>query len=207
MRLVPDYKERNVDPVEHLWKLGYMRVTFYHNGILYVHNEKKYPSDKQLSIIKDIAIEGDHPSVIFDDGLRTKTIWSKSDVLQETTSINQLDALIKSWRKVKENDVVSGLRVKPNIPNTSSISASLTDYEEYGIREVPMDIFSLKGGEPALADAIQQNGWIEPLIVVVDGHPDGVAYILEGSHRIDALQTLGVKTFPALVILDLEDLE
>lgn len=204
-------RDYNDDPVVELWKRGFLRVTYMYDGSLIAHNEVHPPNDKQISVLKNIAVEGEHSKIEFDNGKdKPKILWSEFDVIQEenkTTSLTQLDALIKSWRKVKENDIVNGLEVKHNIPNISSISASLTNYKGYGIREVPIDIFSLEGGEPALANAIRQNRWIEPLIVVVDGHPDGVAYILEGSHRIDALKTLGVKTFPALVILDLEDLE
>lgn len=106
------------------------------------------------------------------------------------------------WKKVKAGDMVSGLTVRSGIPNMDSIDATLDDYTSLGLREVPMDIFELEPGQKKLAEAIEESGEITPLIVVVDGHEDGMAYILEGSHRIDALATLGVKSFPALVIYD-----
>ena len=113
----------------------------------------------------------------------------------------------RAWKKVEAGDIVSGLVVGSHIPNQDSISATLNDYETIGVREVPMDIFSLQPGNEPLANEIRESGRIDPLIVVVDGHPDGMAYILEGSHRIDALKYLGVKSFPALVVLDKEGLE
>jgi len=109
-------------------------------------------------------------------------------------------------------DVVSGLSVLPDIPNTSSISATLENYYVLpNVREVPMSDFEVTGksysvsenkyiGE--LAEKIKESKEIAPLIVVVD---DGGAYILEGSHRIDALYRLGVETFPALVVIEGED--
>ena len=97
-----------------------------------------------------------------------------------------------------------------NIPNVSSVSASLDNWDELpGIREVHMNEFegvtgrsySVKGNKAIknLADAIRSSGEITPLIVVID--IEG-SYILEGSTRIDALKRLGVNEFPALVIIE-----
>jgi len=47
-----------------------------------------------------------------------------------------------------------------------------------------------------------EEGITSPLIVVIDS--DG-PYILEGATRIDAIYNLGIKTFPALVVIDKED--
>ena len=110
--------------------------------------------------------------------------------------------------------VVSGLVVRDDVPNTESIPASLSRYEVLrGIREVPF-----KPGYKApwtgstyhlhrvdrLVEDIRASGEINPLIIVEDGHPEGY-YVLEGSHRFDALQILGLPTFPALVVIDLDD--
>lgn len=107
---------------------------------------------------------------------------------------------------------VSGLNVLTNIPNLSSISSSLDNYTILeGIREVPMSDFNITGKSYSVSEnqriseltkQIQQSQEIAPLIVVID--QEG-AYILEGSHRIDALYNLGVKTFPALVVEDIPD--
>jgi len=109
---------------------------------------------------------------------------------------------------------VSGLTISNEpIANTSSIGASLYDWEELpGIREMPIDDF----GDPKrffyakndfercreLAEEIKQSGEIMPLIVVVEKEGP---YILEGGHRILALYLLGIKTFPALVIISGDD--
>lgn len=107
-------------------------------------------------------------------------------------------------------DMVSGLRVTDDVPNTGSISASMTEYEILdGIREVPMSHFpgrkarSDRRGSSDLAKEIEENGWIDPLIVAIEA--DAVEkgpYILEGAHRLDALAELGKESFPALVVLD-----
>ena len=110
----------------------------------------------------------------------------------------------------KAGDIVDGRTVRADVPNTSSIASSLTDYEVLpGIREVPVI-----PGEPkfystseeartrALAEEIKESGEISPLILVL--RPDGTDDILEGAHRYDALRLLGAKSFPALVVRDME---
>jgi hypothetical protein len=104
---------------------------------------------------------------------------------------------------------VSGLEVVTPVPDMDSISGSLDEYTILpGIREVPLSDFSLTGRSYSvkrsewielLANKIADNGWIAPLIVVVDR--DG-PYILEGSSRSEALFRLGVKTMPAVVVID-----
>lgn len=107
--------------------------------------------------------------------------------------------------------IVSGLQVASEVPNTGSISASLNEWEELrGIREVPLSDFDAAPSDlfydkrdllrvKKLAETIRESGWISPLIVVID---DEGPYILEGAHRLGALYTLGVPTFPALVVQD-----
>jgi len=108
---------------------------------------------------------------------------------------------------------VDGLSVLEDIPNTSSISATFTNYEVIsGIKEVSMGLF---GGPESvfyakddfdrskrLAEEIREFGQIKPLIVAID--QDG-PYILEGAHRFVALHILGKKSFPALIVIDKDD--
>lgn len=54
-----------------------------------------------------------------------------------------------------------------------------------------------------LAEQILLSKEVDPLIVVEDAEGP---YILEGAHRFDALRELGAKSFPALVVLDLDSL-
>lgn len=107
--------------------------------------------------------------------------------------------------------VVDGLSVRKDVPNTSSISSSLEDYEILrGIREIPISSFEMHTYQPsysrsenqrvrALAAEIQQSREINPLIVVIDNEGP---YVLEGGHRYDALLMLGAKSLPALVVID-----
>jgi len=108
-------------------------------------------------------------------------------------------------------DIVSGLTVTNNIPNTSSISASLDDYRVlHDVRELPFSDFGDARSvfyasddfaqSHILAEQIRDSRRIDPLIVVID--EDG-PYILEGSHRFVALLELEMPTFPALVVEDL----
>lgn len=129
------------------------------------------------------------------------------------------EALIEKLPRVEEGEPCGGFKVRHGIDNTSSIGATLgDDYASHGVREVPM---GLLGPDPdpsvrarlardhriaKLAASIKESGELTPLIVVVNGlgrHQDGPAYVLEGSHRIDALEILEAKSFPALVIQDL----
>lgn len=107
-------------------------------------------------------------------------------------------------------DIVDGRKVRKHVPNESSIGASL--YSPVilpGIREVLMT--DLKGPGDRISDSerittlakeISISGEINPLIIVIG--EDG-PYVLEGSHRIDALYMLGAKSFPARVVIDTQD--
>ena len=104
---------------------------------------------------------------------------------------------------------IEGLEILDDIPNQGSISASFTDYEIIsGIREVDLANFtpSSKGvlNSPdivELAGQIKANKKIKPLIVAEDA--EGF-YILEGAHRFDAMQRLGKKKIPAMIVRDLD---
>jgi hypothetical protein len=106
--------------------------------------------------------------------------------------------------------MVGGLYVGDTVSNRSSIDASLDSYKILGIREVPYSVFEDQGAPvytnrseenytKELADKISESQELNPLIVVYD--KDGY-YILEGSHRFNALKELGIKSFPALVVKD-----
>ena len=101
--------------------------------------------------------------------------------------------------------IVSGLVVREEVPNLSSIDATFYDYTVLpGIREVSMSYFDAPPDvtkyTQQLAQQIKESGEINPLIVAVDliNGP----YILEGGHRYDALKILGVESIPAVVVLD-----
>ena len=117
-------------------------------------------------------------------------------------------------RTLSAGDIVNGMLVRKDIPNTSSIGASLTDYSTHGLQEVPMSAFDTVGKPKyrnaqeekrtkELARQIQENKELNPLIVVKDA--EGY-YILEGGHRFDALRELEIDSFPALMVHDLESL-
>ena len=115
---------------------------------------------------------------------------------------------------VKPGDKVSGLTVREEVPNVSSIPASLDDYEILsGIREVPRGAFdkeyldslsfeNLDKRTKDLARQIQESKEINPMIVGVDSKG---AYIIEGGHRFDALMAQDTKSIPAMVVIDKSD--
>lgn len=128
----------------------------------------------------------------------------------------------RKWAKAVYNDppqvlneiyppagnVVDGRIVRTYIPNTASIRATFNvgEYEVLpGVRVVNMDLMD-KDYIPTkdkrtlgLAEEIKESNEINPLIVAVD---DEGPYILEGGHRYDALEILGAKSFPALVVIE-----
>lgn len=115
---------------------------------------------------------------------------------------------------VRPGDKVSGLTVREEVPNVSSIPASLDDYEILsGIREVPRGAFdkeyldslsfeNLDNRTKDLARQIQESKEINPMIVGVDSKG---AYIIEGGHRFDALMAQDTKSIPAMVVVDKSD--
>jgi hypothetical protein len=102
---------------------------------------------------------------------------------------------------------------KNNIPNLESISSSLENYQDFGVRDVPLSLFNGLGKKSyynasdhamvdKLMESIRDKGIDSPLIVVIDGHSDGAGYVLEGGHRLAAAEELGLSSLPALVVYD-----
>jgi hypothetical protein len=117
-------------------------------------------------------------------------------------------------RYPKAGGVVDGREVLEYTPNLESIGASFSAGEHTvlpGVREVPVAAFeSLKPHDmfyaasdhervDRLAEAIKASGQIAPLIVA---HDEKGPYILEGAHRAAALQKIGAKSFPAVVVVE-----
>lgn len=105
---------------------------------------------------------------------------------------------------------VSGMTVRAQVPNRSSIRSSFENPEILkGIREIPMDDLrdpESKGYSAAddisrvdkLAGEIRQSGEINPLIVGID--ENGSLEVIEGRHRLEALAKNNAKSVPALVV-------
>jgi hypothetical protein len=130
---------------------------------------------------------------------------------QAIPSFDNPDDAIKHYegryKEVQEGDTVSGMKVRGQVDNMSSIAASIPNYEILdGLREVSMDDFPqppvVNKRTQALASAIKNSGEITPLIV---GFDQGGPYIVEGSHRYDALKINGAKSFPAVVVADRDE--
>jgi len=109
-----------------------------------------------------------------------------------------------------------GLTVREDVPNFSSISASLDNYEivpdiqDVSMKDIPFPQKENLFYSPDdfrrvedLAGQIKESQEINPLIVVQD--KEGT-YVLEGAHRLAALNELGVTSFPAVVVRDLDEL-
>ena len=143
---------------------------------------------------------------------------SNRDVMVHPGSFESYDDLVTSLERASrsgpETARIPALSVREGeVPNMSSISASLYNYEVLpGIRSVqikdfetdPHKLFYAKDDIDhvnRLAQEIRESGEISPLIVVRDSEGP---YILEGGHRLAALGELGVEEFPAIVVRDLD---
>lgn len=122
--------------------------------------------------------------------------------------------LLSKFNKIT-NKLSDGRVVRDDIPNMSSIGASLNDYYiSKGIYDIPLYKFSKLSGKHYtkdgtdkinyLVDAIKTSNEINPLIVVIDN--EGL-YILEGGHRSEALYKLGAKSLPAKLVIDKESFD
>jgi len=113
------------------------------------------------------------------------------------------------YPELKEGEKCDGRTVLEDVDNMSSIGASMSNYLILdGVREVDFSKFDMKPDITTrtkdLAEQIKQSGEIMPFIVGVDNKGP---YIMEGSHRYDAMKILGAKTIPAIVVLDLDELK
>ena len=125
-----------------------------------------------------------------------------------------INDLLSKFNKIT-NGLSDGRVVRDDIPNMSSIGASLNDYYiSIGIYDIPLSEFSKLSGKHYtkdgtdkinyLVDAIKASNEINPLIVVIDN--EGL-YVLEGGHRSEALYKLGAKSLPAKLVIDKESFD
>jgi hypothetical protein len=113
---------------------------------------------------------------------------------------------------VEESPDLAGYEIMPASESiNTSAASSFYDYEVApNVRAIPIaDLGDLSGYEneakriSALAQEISANKAIEPIFVGVDA--SGEIYIVEGQHRVRALQKLGVSNVPARLIVDMGD--
>lgn len=117
-------------------------------------------------------------------------------------------------RYPKAGSRVDGRLVRKHIPNTDSIDGYFGESETLpGIRVVQMS--DLGPAPPAswrakvslrvkhLAEEIHESEEINPLIVGIDFKTG--PFIIEGAHRIEALDYLDAKEFPAIVVVSYDD--
>lgn len=106
------------------------------------------------------------------------------------------------------------LNIGSDIKNMGSIPASLENYEIVdGLQMLPINAFETTRAEDLfyaqndmdrvrqLAGQIEANQRIDPLIVVQDA--EGY-YVLEGGHRLGALDAIGAENVPAIIVKDLD---
>jgi len=135
-----------------------------------------------------------------------RTVQERKNLTEATEEANETIPIA--------SDIVDGLKVRPDVPNTSSIASSFNNYKvlphirELSLKEWeadPHSTFSSKSDieqVKTLAEKIKESNEINPLIIELD--KKGELYVVEGVHRLSALHVLGKKSFPALVVLNLD---
>lgn len=83
MELQPNWRRDRIDPIQELWKKGFLRVTYMYDGSLIVNNEIHRPNERQMAELKNIAAEGEHTKITWDKGDDEKILWTYQDTLQE----------------------------------------------------------------------------------------------------------------------------
>lgn len=174
------------------------------------------PQTGRLSVVKPFSQEfRDVPHVVINKikqafprakkiiVAKNKTISKKAQRIKDV----YLKDIDSTYPIVK--DQIDGLSIRKDIPNMSSISSSLDEYQIInGVRSIPTSSFNLTGKSYSvsecnrideLAKRISFSKEINPLIVVLDAQG---LYILEGGHRAEAIYKLGFKSFPAIVVVD-----
>lgn len=79
-----------MDVYEVLWRLGYMRIINMGNGLI-VHNAYMIPNEIQMKKLITLADDAGDIEIEYDTGERgsLRTLWSKSDFLQNEQIKNQ----------------------------------------------------------------------------------------------------------------------
>jgi hypothetical protein len=200
-------------------KYGYVRVAgaegskpvFYADTLPMMHFDKlPRPQRKALSDISDMF---NNKELVF-NGIKAELNESKYTYSDEHSYEYIIKDLLSKFNKIT-NGLSDSRVVRDDIPNMSSIKASLTDYYiAYGIYDIPLSEFGNLSGKHYskdgtdkinyLVDAIKASNEINPLIVVIDN--EGL-YILEGRHRSEALYKLGAKSLPAKLVIDKESFD
>lgn len=200
-------------------KYGYVRVAgaegstseIYADTLPMMHfNKLPRPQRKALSDISDMF---NNKELVF-NGIKAELNESKYTYSDEHSYEDIIKDLLSKFNKIT-NGLSDSRVVRDDIPNMSSIKASLTDYYiAYGIYDIPLSEFGNLSGKHYskdgtdkinhLVDAIKASNEINPLIVVIDN--EGL-YILEGRHRSEALYKLGAKSLPAKLVIDKESFD
>jgi hypothetical protein len=203
---------------ELMQKYGYVRVAgaesrnsmFYADTLPIMHFDKlSRPQRKALSDIADRF----NKELVF-NGNKAELNESKYTYSDDDSYEHIINDLLSKFNKIT-NGLSDGRTVRDEVPNMSSIGASLNDYYiSKGIYDIPLSEFGNLSGKHyskdgtdkinSLVDAIKASNEINPLIVVIDN--EGL-YILEGRHRSEALYKLGAKSLPAKLVIDKESFD
>ena len=110
-------------------------------------------------------------------------------------------------------DTVDGRTTSTKVDNFDSVRSSYLSFEEIpGIREMDLRSWGAEGGFVAaddirhvdeLAKAIRESNHIDPVIIGVG--KDGEPVVIEGAHRVAAMQKLGANSIPVKLVVDTTD--
>ena len=110
-------------------------------------------------------------------------------------------------------DTVDGRTTSTKVDNFDSVSSTYSSFEEVpGIREMDLRPWGDEGGfvtrsdieqVDELAKAIRESNHIDPVIIGVG--KNGEPVVIEGAHRIAAMQKLGANSIPVKLVVDTTD--
>ena len=174
------------------------------------HNPDKTPL--YVAMVKRLGFKVDNLNLM---GWRIPCISKTAAIDDDDETLAELDKLYPKLL----GDTCGSLKVRGTIPNLSSISAGYNNDEDWtelpGVRVVKMksekeyEYVPHSSSEDRytkrLKSEIIESMEINPPIVVIDNLSNlEDYYILEGGHRFDALLLMGIKEFPAIVVVETE---
>jgi hypothetical protein len=162
------------------------------------------PTEEELSnyFSKNEYLNMVKPSVSSRLGIKSKAQLSS---VEEAAKALESETPILSNPKTLSSDGLPSLEIVASQEADEALEAEIGGDKgvvDKNIRTIPIQEYDVTSSRRSrqIAEQIEENGWIEPLIVSYD--KNGNVYIVEGQHRAAALKELGYDKAPVIVIYD-----
>jgi len=151
------------------------------------------PNQIKLADGTNTTFDAENPDIRYEVG---GNVGLDNIALKDETPILATPVILSS-NGLPDLDIVSSKEAYQALESEIGGDKGVVDNK---IRTIPIqeyDVYSNKRSKQ-IAEQIEENGWIEPLIVSYD--KNGNVYIVEGQHRAAALKELGYDKAPVIVI-------